>query len=475
MTKHKETMSNVDTAWLQMDRPTNLMMIASLMVFDGPLDFDRLLQTIERRLLIFDRFRQRVVPPRIPFGNYTWELDPHFDLRAHVHRAALPAPGDKTALQNMMSDIISTPLDRSRPLWQYHFLEGYQGGPVIACRMHHSIADGIALMRVLLSMTDLSPDATLPPDQEAESNDGTHRGLLGTIVSPATSLARSTLRTTTNLAGFALHQSMETLRDPWRLMDVAKVGAGGAARLAKMTLRTPDPQTPFKGDLGVRKATAWSDPFPLSDVKAIGKALGGTINDTMMTAVAGALRRYLLDQNFAVDGLTIRALVPVNLRPLDEGIELGNRFGLVFPSLPIGAADIHERFIETRRYMKEIKESPEAVVAYSVLQALGMTPMDIESLFLDFFATKSSAVLTNVPGPQVQLYLAGSPLREIMAWVPQSGGLGMGISIISYNGNIMVGITTDVGLVPRPNDIVHNLYIEVEALRQLAADAQARR
>ncbi len=174
------------------------------------------------------------------------------------------------------------------------------------------------------------------------------------------------------------------------------------------------------------------------------------------------------------DGLTVRALVPVNLRPLDEPLELGNRFGLVFPTLPIGSADIHERFIETRRYMSEIKSSPEAVVAYSVLQALGMTPMDIESLFLDFFATKSSMVLTNVPGPQVQLYLAGNPLRQIMAWVPQSGGLGMGISIISYNGEVMVGVTTDVGLVPNPNEIVNNFYIEFEALRQLAADARAR-
>jgi len=193
-----------------------------------------------------------------------------------------------------------------------------------------------------------------------------------------------------------------------------------------------------------------------------------------MSAVTGALRRYLQDHNFPVDDLNIRALVPVNLRPLDEPLELGNRFGLVFPTLPLGAADVHERFIETRRYMNEIKESPEAVVAFSVLQALGMTPTDIESLFLTFFATKSSTVLTNVPGPQVQLYLAGSPLREIMAWVPQSGGLGMGISILSYNGGVMVGVTTDVGLVPHPEEIVNNFYIEFEALRQLATEMRAR-
>lgn len=465
MSKHKETMSNVDTAWLQMDRPTNLMMIAGFMSFDTPLDYDRAVTTLERRLLAFDRFRQRVVPPRVPFGNYTWELDPHFDIRAHVHRSALPAPGNKAALQEMMSDIISTPLDRSRPLWQFHILEGYNGGWVLASRLHHSIADGIALMRVLLSLTDLSPDAPLPPEPPSERAAGRRRGRIDSLVSPYTALARST----THYVNMALQQSMETFRHPSRLVDAAKFGTASTSRLAKMVLRTPDPITLFKGELGVTKRTAWSDMMPLSEVKAVGKTLNGTINDTMMAALAGALRRYLVDHNFDIDGHNIRALVPVNLRPIDAPLELGNRFGLIFPTLPVGVADIHERYIETRRYMNEIKESPEAIVAFSVLQALGMTPTDIEGLFLNFFATKSSAVVTNVPGPQVQLYFAGSPLREIMAWVPQSGGMGMGVSMLSYNGGIMLGVTTDAGLVPNPAEIVDNFYIEFEALKQLAA------
>lgn len=470
MSKYKETISNVDTAWLHMDRPTNLMMIAGFMTFEGPLDFDRLVTVIERRLLIFDRFQQRVVSPRTPIGNYTWELDPYFDIRAHVHHAALPPPGDKRVLQEVMSDVTSTPLDRTRPLWQFQAFEGYNGGWVLASRLHHAIADGIALMRVLLSLTDLSPNAPLPPNPTPEHRGGKRRGLIDTITSPAVSLAK----TTYHAADIALHQSLETFRHPSRLVDAAKIGTSNATTLAKMTLRSPDPQTIFKGELGITKRSAWSDPFSLPEIKQISKALGGTINDTMMTAVSGALRRYMQDRNQAVDGLTIRALVPVNLRALDAPLELGNRFGLVFPTLPIGAADIHERFIETRRYMTEIKNSPEAVVAYGVLYALGMTPMDIESLFLDFFGSKSSAVLTNVPGPQVQLYLAGSPLRELMAWVPQSGGLGLGISILSYNGGIMVGVTTDAGLVPDPEQIINNLYIEIEGLRQLANDVRNR-
>lgn len=463
MTKLKETMSNVDTAWLQMDRQVNLMMISAFMAFDGPMDYERVLTTVERRLLTFDRFRQRIVAPRVPFGNFTWELDPHFDIRAHVHRIALPAPGNKSALQDLMSDITSTPLDRSRPLWQFHIVEGYQDGWVLAGRLHHSIADGIALMRVLLSLTDLSADSPIPPPDAQDSHpSGKRRGLIRTITSPATSLARATA----GAADTILHQSLETFRNPGRLVDFAKVGADNATTLAKMALRSPDPQTIYKGELGITKRSAWSDPFPLSDIKTIGRALGGTVNDVMMAAVTGALRRYLEDHDQPTEGINIRALVPVNLRPLDAPIELGNRFGLVFPTLPISASDVHERFIEARRYMGEIKNSPEAVVAYGVLYALGMTPMDIESVFLDFFGSKSSLVLTNVPGPQLQLYLGGSPLREIMAWVPQSGGLGMGVSIISYNGGVMVGVTTDEKLVPDPERIIDHIAGELQALKQ---------
>lgn len=471
MAKLKETMSNVDTAWLQMDRPVNLMMIAAFMTFEGPLDYDRVVATIERRLLTFERFRQRIVPPRTPFGSYSWELDPHFDIRAHVHRIGLPAPGGKEALQDLMSDITSTPLDRSRPLWQFHVVDGYKDGWVIAGRLHHAIADGIALMRVLLSLTDFSADAPLPPTDSGEGRPAVkRRGFIRTFTDPATSLARTTVQ----VASTVLHQSLETFRDPGRLVDLAKVSAENATTLAKMALRSPDPHTLFKGDLGITKRSVWSEPIPLADVKVVGRALNGTINDIMMTCVTGALRRYLLEREQEVDGLTIRALVPVNLRPLDEPLELGNRFGLIFPSLPIGPADPHERFLETRRSMVEIKDSPEAVVAYGVLYALGMTPVDIESVFLDFFGSKSSLVLTNVPGPQFQLYLAGSPLREIMAWVPQSAGLAMGVSIISYNGGIMVGVTTDTGLIPDPEHIIENLNVEFETLRRLAEDVAQR-
>jgi WS/DGAT/MGAT family acyltransferase len=337
--------------------------------------------------------------------------------------------------------------------------------------MHHCIADGIALMQVLLSLTDLSAEAPAPGGGPANDQvKSRRRGRLNTITGPVVWIARTTL----NAVDVVLKQSLETFQHPGRLIDLAKVGADSATTLAKMTLRSPDPHTVFKGELGITKLTAWTDQLSLAEIKQISRALEGKVNDILLTLVTGALRRYLQDKGNNLDGLQIRALVPVNLRSLDEPLELGNRFGLVFSTLPVGASDIHERFIETRRYMNEIKNSPEAAVAYGVLNALGMTPMDIEGIFLNFFGSKSSMVLTNVPGPQVQLYLAGQPIREIMAWVPQSGGLGMGISLISYNGSVMIGVTTDEGLVPDPKRIIDNIYIEFEALKQLAAEVTRR-
>lgn len=469
MSTRKESMSNVDTAWLHMDRPTNLMMITSFMTFDEPLDYDRLAAVLERRLLTFDRFRQKVVEPVTPFGNVTWEEDRAFDLRAHLHRIALPAPGDKAALQEVMSDLISTPLDRSKPLWQFHLIENYGNGCVVAGRLHHCIADGIALMRVLLSMTDLTPDGDLrqaPEDTSAQNGDYRPRGLLNSVASLPSSLTKSAW----HMTGSVARQGVETAKRPRRLVDALSFGAKGTLTLGEMALLPPDPANLFKGDLGALKRLAWTDPLPLPEVKRTAKALGATINDLMLTAVSGALRRYLQERNQPVDGLSFRALVPVNLRPMTEELRLGNRFGMVFLPLPVGIADRMDRLASVKKEMDALKASTEPIVVYGVLGLMGMTPQEIEDLFVAFFGSKATSVMTNVPGPQLPLYLAGKQMREIMAWVPQSGRLGLGVSILSYNGTIMVGVNTDENHVPNPERIVTHFYIEYESLKELAAE-----
>jgi WS/DGAT/MGAT family acyltransferase len=234
----------------------------------------------------------------------------------------------------------------------------------------------------------------------------------------------------------------------------------------------PDPHTVFKGPLGISKQAAWSDPIPLDEVKAIGKATGCTVNDVLLTAMSGALRHYLLQRGQAVEGLNIRAVVPVNLRPLDVFTDLGNKFGLVFLSLPVGIENTRQRLRELKRRMDALKGTPEAVVAFGVLNMMGMAPTEIQDLVVNIFQTKATAVMTNVPGPRQTRYLAGAPLDTIMFWVPQSGHLGLGISIFSYAGRVWLGVASDQGLVPNPQTITAAFHKEFDQMKAMAGKAE---
>jgi WS/DGAT/MGAT family acyltransferase len=453
-------MASADAAWLHMESPTNLMVVTGLMLFDEPLEFERLKATLKQRLLRFERFRQRVVEPALPLGGPRWETDPNFDLRAHVHKLALPTPGDQAALQDLVSDIMSAPLDFSKPPWHYYLIEGYGRGCAVLARLHHCIADGIALTQVLLGMTDPCPEPPAPAEPRAEPH---IQDSLAQLLEPITAAVSTTL----NVADSLLHEAAELLSHPEHALDLAKLSLDGVAALGKLLLIGPDAQTIFKGQLGVSKRAAWSAPIRLQDVKAIGHITGTTVNDVLLTAVTGALRRYLQLRGQSTDGINIRALVPVNLRPLDAPIELGNYFGLVFVDLPIGIADPFERLVGFKQHMAAIKDSPEAVIAFGILNTIGMIPAGVEQRVVEMFGNKATAVMTNVPGPREPLYLAGTRLRRIMCWVPKSGRLGLGVSILSYAGEVCIGVATDAGLVPDPEAIVASFQAEFDELMDL--------
>ncbi len=460
-------MSSVDAAWLGMEDPTNLMMVTGLLALDGPIDMKRLRLVLDRRLAPFARFHQRVVRPRTRANLPHWEDDESFDVDNHVSRLALPAPAGEAELRSMVSDLMSTPLDFTKPLWHMHVIEGYQGGSgilgapgagrktVLIARLHHSIADGIALVRVLLSLTDETATWKAPaPARRSESR-----------------AARLSLDWLPAAVSRGLKAGQQLATRPGHVADLARLGAHGAYRLGRLVVLPPDPSTIFKGDLGRRKHAAWSEPLPLEDFKAIGKAFGATVNDVLVATATGALRRYMEKRGEDIAGLAIRASVPVNLRPLDQAHRLGNAFGLVFLTLPVGVADPARRMRAIKNEMDELKRSPEALVAFGVLSLMGLAPVEVERVGLRFFGSKATAVLTNVPGPRQPLYLAGRRIEQVMFWVPQSGRLGLGISIISYSGGVMLGIATDAGLVADPERIVECFRLEFEAMRKAAKRA----
>jgi diacylglycerol O-acyltransferase len=453
----RDYLSNIDTAMLRLEDPTNLMVITGVMVFRSPIDFERLEATLQVRLLSMKRFRQRLAWSRLGLGNPYWEDDPDFDLAYHLQRAILPPPGDQAALQDAVSLLVSTPLDLSRPLWQFHLIENYAECCALVLRFHHSIADGSALVHVMLSLTDSDPDAPWPAMQPG---------------TPQQHPARSERKASRHTAARRVREGLDLLADPSRLRDLGRTGRDAASDLGRFLLLQPDPNTVLKGELGVSRRAAWSAGVPLDDIKTIRRVLGGTVNDVLLTAVAGALRRYMQERGEPVDTLTIRAAIPVNLRlPGEEG-KLGNRVGAVFVTLPISVADPVCRLGEVVRRMNDRKDSLEAPVFYVALTALGQTPARIANTLINTFSTRATAVMTNVRGPQVRLYLAGSPLEALLPWAPTAGRMGFGVSLLSYAGQVRLGVLTDQGLVPDPEAIIAAFHDETEALLTRARAAE---
>jgi diacylglycerol O-acyltransferase len=454
----REKMSAVDTAWLRMDRPHNLMMISGVLMFREKLSLARLRKVVTERFLVFRRFGQRPVDTA---GGAFWENCPDFDLDQHIVRFELPGRAGRRELQTFISQLACTPLEPSRPMWQFHLIDNYTGGSALVMRMHHSYADGIALVRVMLSMTDASAHG--PPAMPFEPQPRRRRDpedSLSHLLAPLSgvmSAARS-------IGATLIEKGAAIWDDPAKAVALAGQGTAITAELAKLALMPQDSHTRFKGRPSVGKRVAWADPLPLSEVKAIGKALGASVNDVLLSCVAGALRGYLADKGEDVAGVMVRALVPINLRPMEKAYKLGNQFGVVFLELPIGIENPVERLYAVRANMAALKGSFQPLLTLGLLAAAGAGPKMLQDQLVTVLARNATAVMTNVPGPQQPLYLAGGRIERFLFWVPQSGDIGMGVSILSYNNEVQFGLITDRGLCPDPERVIARFAPEFEKL-----------
>ena len=447
---HTVALSHADAAWLHMDRPTNRMVINAVLWFDRPLDWEAAQAVCRDRLLDrFPRFRQRV-HERGPGAGPVWEEDDGFDPALHFHRLALPSPGDREALQQVVSDLAASPLNLERPLWDMYLLEGYGAGCAVLIRMHHAIADGVALARVMLSLTDVGEHPLPSAGMHAPADPGR--------------LARLT---STAAAGRGLaHETVRSIVHPTHAAALARSAAGDARTLAKLLLSDADPPTALKSESHVAHRVGWSDPVLLRTIKDLGHATGTTVNDVLVSAVAGVIGEHLRDSGDAID--EVHALVPFNLRPLDEPLprDLGNRFGLILLALPVGIVEPFARLRAVHSAMAEIKASHEGAISYGIIEVLGAMPGPLEERLIDFFSAKGTMVLTNVPGPPRTVTFAGTPVRGVLVWAPCSGSVGMSVSIFSYAGKVTVGFLTDAGLVPDPQALADGFRRELRALRR---------
>lgn len=442
----------LDTAWLHMGTTPTQTPVGGIVLFADPVSIDELKQVVRARLLRLARFRRLAREPISWPLRPVWEEDPRFDLDAHVQAVTLPSPGDWQALKAFYEALMGVPLHPEKPLWQMHLVEQYGAGSALIIRFEHAVADGDAAMHILNRISDLRPGKpVLEPTSPQEQN-----AFLGAIAS------------TYAWAGKAQSLPAILLFRDWSPRNLTRQGAAALRAFNKLVFGRPDPQTVLRGKRSTAHRLAVSEPISLHDVKAMGAPVSATVNDVILSAVAGGLRSYMADRGDPVDDLCVQGMVPVSLRSKADATNLGNGFGLDFLPLPLEIADPVERLREVKGRMDAIKDSPEAQVSYAVLHLLGGLPRRIQCLAVRFFTMKASASMTNVAGPAETRYLAGSRIEQIMFGVPHPGDLPLGMSIMSYDGTVLVVIDSDAGLIPNPEAIIAGFEADLTALRAFA-------
>jgi WS/DGAT/MGAT family acyltransferase len=492
-TPSKRRIGPVDTIWLNMDRPNNLMVIDAVMFLADTPDWDEVRELYRTRVVEpFPVFHQR--PESASFlGQPSWVDDEDFSLDRHFVHVTLPSPGDDAVLQRYIEGFLDVPLDRTHPLWQVHLVDGYESGAAIFMRTHHSLADGIALTRVFLSLTEGDPDESAGPAMTAVATP--KATLKGALDNPDVVAAVENLETLESLESIEDRGRAEVERtraEGWGLPTPPLLGTGlrlaregvervlslatpegvmGSVRLAARTtqvvadlLLAHNPDNPLGGEPGGTKRVVWTDPLPLVGPKQLGRLAGATLNDVFMSAVAAALHRYQADLGH--DPVDLITMVPVNVRPLDKPLprELGNRFALVYFHFPSALSAPLARLAETKRRMDWLKRSPEALLTFSLISAIGRTNPTIERYFVSFFANKAIGVTTNVAGPRSIRTLAGIPVTGVLGWVPGSGKHTVGVCIFTYAGTVRVGFMTDVAIVPDPEKLLAAFEDELDHL-----------
>ena len=464
----RESLSGADNAWRRMGTPTNLMTITGVMMFDERMTYEDLCNRLEERLLRFERFQQRIGGRKRRFRQPYWETVDGFDVEPHVYHISLPEPKDKATFEAFVGKLMSRPLDESRPLWEAYLVDGAGPGEgnAVAFRLNHSIGDGFALLYVLLGLVDNPGDIELPsgmvsaPDDIGDDADS---GADGDDGSDGSDVASGDGQPADGVS-----KSAETDADGSSgLINAAGTAATGVATGYDLLFGDDDPETSLRGELGQQKRAAWTDEIPLEQVRTVCEAQPHrtTINDVLLAALAGALRRLLEDRGESVDGVELHGTVPVNLKPMAERDgSLGNNFGLVFLPLPVGAESLQERISIIHEWMDGKRAGIQAFLMYALLTIGGHVPEYVQKKVMTLFEGRATGVVTNVPGPTDAISFAGREITDMIFWVPQANEQGIGISIFSYDGNVRVGVAADENLLGAPGELAAAFEAEMEAL-----------
>ncbi|RIL04653.1 MAG: wax ester/triacylglycerol synthase family O-acyltransferase [Proteobacteria bacterium] len=468
-----ERLSALDNSFLVLEKPNAYMHVASTLVFesgalrkpDGGIDAEAIRERIGASLHKIPRYRQRLA--WIPFESHAvWVDDDRFQLEYHVRHTSLPRPGSEEQLKRLSARIMQQHLDRERPLWEMWIVEGLDKDRfALVTKVHHCMVDGVSGVDLLKVLMSLSPEP-LPEDEPPRF-----------VPRPAPSGVELARHEWMRRAGFPL----VALRDLGALLREADdtrreifVRLRAAAETLGATLRAASP-TPLNRPIGPHRRFDWMT-MELADVKAVRGAFGGSLNDVVLTVVTGAVRRFLERRGVRTQGLDFRVMAPVSVRTQDESGALGNRVSAWIVPLPLGEDEPRERLAAIAARTEELKESRSATSAQMLTQVAEWTPSQLLALgarnatrLLPF-----NLVVTNVPGPQLPMYMAGARMTESYPHVPLADNLGLGIALLSYDGRIHWGFNADYDLVPDLDEFVQDTRDALAELLRAARPVAAR-
>ena len=455
MTPHK--LSPRDRWFWRAHTPTTPSIIAAVVELGSELTIDDARALLRERLGPIERMQARVVDEG---WSSHWVRDETFSIEAHVHdRGTIADAGDAelATLWARVGEIVAEPLDPSRSPWSFDLLRRPGRGTVVVARLHHALADGVALLMVLLALADPSAEVAAELGLSAGENP------LAALFAGEPHAARAARPYVERLMPAARELLLRGHGAPaWA---VPLIGAKGMLEVARLMLGPNDPRQ-LRGARVTPRRVAWSAGASVAGLKESSHALGVTLNDLLLSAVAGALRRYLLETT-REPPRDIRVGVPVSLRPLERMAALGNQIGMLYVPLPLEAASPRERLAELRRRVERLKRSGQPFAAFATMSLMGAGPTWTSRLLAELLAHKSRALMTNVPGPVRPLHFVGAPIDNLVFWVPTTS-VGLGISVISYAGVVRIGLMSAPTVVPEPARLAALFDDELELLRDLA-------
>ncbi|MEA2375459.1 MAG: diacylglycerol O-acyltransferase / wax synthase [Thermoleophilaceae bacterium] len=458
--QHKDRLTAVDASFLVQEGRSSHMHVGSVLLFEGPAPaYEDVSAGIESRLHMVPRYRQKLAFPRFQTGRPVWVDDPTFNLEYHIRHTALPSPGSLDQLRLLAGRIYSQRLDRSKPLWETWLVQGLEDGRfALITKTHHSMIDGISGVDLASVLFDLSPVPTQvepepwTPQPEPSDAELIADGVKDFVTAPLGAAARA----------------LGAVQRPGRALRGARDAAEALGEVAWANLNAA-PETPLNVPIGPHRRIRWVA-AGLKDFKHVKDKLGGTVNDVVLTVVAGALRRWLHSRGVRTEGLELRALVPVSIRADDEHDSLGNRIAAMRGPLPVYVEDPVERLRIVNEAMIGLKDSKQAMGAEVIAGLSGFAPPTIlaQASRLNFSTRIFNLIVTNVPGPQFPLYMAGRELQELapLAFLPEDHALA--IAIMSYNGNMEFGLVADYDAMPDLDFVADALE---ESLAELMAAA----